>query len=210
MNISNRGLQGRARWHTPLVAAVCALPLAVLAMRAATGGLSPNPIEDVTHVTGEWALRWLLATLAVTPLRRFSGWSALAAQRRTLGLAAFAYAVLHMLTWAVLDQGLHGPSIAEDLLERPYIWLGASAFVLLLPLAATSTRAAMRRLGRRWVTLHKAMYVAVVLAVGHYAWLVKADERGPIAYAVVAAMLLGLRIRGPSRRRPGAPARSGA
>jgi sulfoxide reductase heme-binding subunit YedZ len=195
--------------NTFIVSLVCAAPLVVLVARAATGRLSPNPIEDVTHVTGEWALRWLLATLAITPLRRFTGWSALAPQRRTLGLASFAYACLHMLTWAVLDQGLHGPSIADDLLERPYIWLGASAFVALLPLAATSTRAAMRRLGPRWRTLHKATYLALVLALAHYAWLVKADERGPLAYAAVAAVLLGLRFvpATPRRARSGDAAR---
>ena len=194
--------------NTLIVSLVCAAPLVLLMASAATGGLSPNPIEDVTHVTGEWALRWLLVTLAITPLRRWTGWAVLAPQRRTFGLATFAYASLHMLTWAVLDQGLHAPSIAEDLIERPYIWLGASAFVVLLPLAATSTRASMRRLGPRWRTLHKATYLAVVLALAHYAWLVKADERGPLAYAAVAAVLLGLRFvpvpRRGTRSRPSA------
>lgn len=194
----------RTRVATLGVSVVCAVPFAWLLASAATGRLSPNPIEDVTHATGEWALRLLLATLAVTPLRRWTGWSALAPQRRTVGLAAFVYATAHMLTWAVLDQGLHGPSIAEDLLERPYIWLGASAFAVLCVLAATSTRAAMRRLGRRWPRLHKAVWLALALALAHYAWLVKSDERAPLAYAFAAALLGALRFL-PTPTRPGRP-----
>jgi len=196
----NAGRSTRA--ETLITSGACAVPFAWLVASAATGRLSPNPIEDVTHTTGEWALRLLLVTLAVTPLRRWTGWSTLAPQRRTLGLAAFAYATAHMLTWAVLDQGLHGPSIVEDLLERPYIWLGASAFVVLCVLAATSTRAAMRRLGRRWPRLHRAVWLAVALALAHYGWLVKSDESGPFAYACVAALLAGLRFL-PVPARPG-------
>jgi len=192
----------RTRSATISTSLACAVPFAALVANAATGRLSANPIEDVTHTTGTWALRLLLVTLAVTPLRRRTGWSALAPQRRTFGLAAFAYATAHMLTWAVLDQGLDGPSIADDLLERPYIWLGASAFAVLCVLAATSTRAAMRRLGRRWPQLHKAVWLAVSLALAHYLWLVKSDESVPLAYAAVAALLAALRLL-PVPARPG-------
>lgn len=203
MTEPTRSSRRPVRRATLLVSFACAVPIIVLGVRAFTGRLSPNPIEDVTHVTGEFALRFLLVTFAITPLRRLTGWAALAPQRRTFGLAAFSYATLHMLTWAVLDQGLHGPSIAEDLLERPYIWLGATAFVTMTPLAATSTRASMRRLGRRWQTLHKATYLVLVLALAHYFWLVKSDESGPLAHAAVAAVLLGLRFWPRRTQRPG-------
>ena len=145
-------------------------------------------------MTGEWGLRLLVLCLAITPIRRLSGWRWLAPQRRTLGLAAFVYSSLHLLTWAVLDQGLHGPAIVEDLSERPFVWLGASAFLCLLPLAITSTRGWMRRLKRHWSTLHRLAYVALVLAVGHLWWLTKADDRGPIVWAAVAALLLATRL----------------
>ncbi len=193
-----------ARRDTLVVTAIGLLPIVGITVGALLGKLSPNPIEDVTHVTGEWALRFLVATIAITPLRRFTGWARLAPQRRTFGLLAFAYAVLHMLTWAVLDQGLHWPSIREDLTERPFVWAGATALLAMTPLAFTSTRASMRRLGRRWVALHRLVWVAMAAAIVHFWWLVKADELQPAFWAVVAAVLLGLRFR-PSRLQAGAP-----
>jgi sulfoxide reductase heme-binding subunit YedZ len=177
-----------------VVVAACASPAAWLAATAAFGDLGANPIETVTHVTGEWTLRLLLATLAVTPLRRLTGWQAIASQRRTLGLAAFGYATAHFLTWSVLDNGLDLPGIAEDIAERPFVTVGFAAFVLMIPLALTSTRASIKWLGKRWVTLHRLVYVAAALGVLHFFWLVKKDLTPPLVYASVLAVLLGLRL----------------
>jgi sulfoxide reductase heme-binding subunit YedZ len=165
-----------------------------LAWRAAHDGLGANPIEAATHATGDWALRFLLASLAVTPVRRWLGWRDAIAYRRTLGLAAFAYAALHFAIWSVVDLGLDGAAIVEDIAERPFVTVGFAAFLLLAPLAATSTRAAMRRLGRNWVRLHRLVYVAAGLAVVHYLWLVKADLREPLLYAGVLGVLLAARV----------------
>jgi sulfoxide reductase heme-binding subunit YedZ len=176
------------------VITACAAPAAWLAATAAFGDLGANPIETVTHVTGEWALRLLLATLAVTPLRRLTGWQRVASQRRTLGLFAFGYATAHFLTWSVLDNGLDLPGIVEDIAERPFVTVGFAAFVLTIPLALTSTRASIKRLGKRWSTLHRLVYVAAALGVLHFFWLVKKDLTPPLIYAAVLAVLLGLRL----------------
>jgi sulfoxide reductase heme-binding subunit YedZ len=184
----------RRRAITAAVAALCAVPAASLAWTAAFGDLGANPIETATHATGEWALRLLLATLAVTPLRRLLGWSWLAPQRRTLGLAAFAYATVHFLIWSVLDNGLDWAGIVEDIAERPFVTAGFAAFVSMIPLAITSTRGWIKRLGRRWVALHRLAYVAAALAVLHFVWLVKKDLREPLVYAAVLGVLLGIRV----------------
>jgi len=186
--------------HGALVALGLA-PLAVLAAGALRGELGANPVETVTHVTGEWTLRLLLATLAVTPLRRLLGRPGLAPYRRTLGLLAFTYACLHFSTYLALDLTFDLGALAEDVAKRPYVTVGFTAFCLLVPLAATSTRAMIRRLGRRWVTLHRLVYVAAVLGVVHFLWLVKADLREPLVYATVLATLLGLRMLWSSERR---------
>jgi sulfoxide reductase heme-binding subunit YedZ len=195
-------------------AVICAalIPAAALGWRAASDALGANPIEEITHETGETALRLLLASLAVTPLRRAFGWSGLAPFRRTLGLLAFGYACLHLATYVVLDWFFDWSAIVEDIAERPYVTAGFTAFCALVPLAATSTRGSIRRLGaRRWVALHRLVYVAGAAAVIHFLWLVKADLREPLAYATVLAVLLGERLwrglagRAPaltSRRRP--------
>lgn len=175
----------------------------MLAVRAARGGLGANPIEAATHWTGLWALRLLLAALAVTPLRRLFGWHALVVHRRTLGLASFAYATAHLAIWAILDLGLDVRAILEDVGERPYVTVGLSAYLLLVPLAITSTRGWMRRLGRRWIRLHRLAYVAAGLAILHYGWLVKLDLRPPLAYATVLALLLAARGPLPRLRRAG-------
>jgi methionine sulfoxide reductase heme-binding subunit len=184
----------RRRALTALLILLCAAPAAWLAFTAAFGDLGANPIETVEHTTGAWALRLLLATLAVTPLRRLTGWHAIASQRRTLGLAAFAYVVTHFFTWSVLDNGLDWASIAEDIGKRPFVTVGFTAFVLLIPLALTSTRASIRRLGKRWVALHRLVYVAAALGVLHFFWLVKKDLRPPLVYAAVLAALFGMRV----------------
>jgi sulfoxide reductase heme-binding subunit YedZ len=188
-----------------VLAAVLA-PAAALAWRAARGGLGANPIEAATHATGEWALRWLLATLALTPLRRWLGWHGAVAYRRLLGLAAFGYACAHLTIWVALDHGFDGAAIVEDVVERPFVTAGLAAFLLLAPLAATSTRGWMRRLGRRWTRLHRLVYVAAGLAILHFLWLVKADLRPPLVHGAILAALLAARLplarRG--RGRPGA------
>lgn len=182
---------GRMAWQAALVIA-CAAPLAWLIVRAAGGELA-EPVEDITHLTGEWALRLLLASLAVTPLRRVFGWRGLAPFRRTLGLLAFGYALLHFATYLALDLGFDFAALAEDVGERLYITAGFAAFLLLLPLAITSTRGWQRRLGRRWLKLHRVVYAAGALAVLHFIWLVKADLRDPLLYAALLAVLLGVR-----------------
>jgi sulfoxide reductase heme-binding subunit YedZ len=190
----------RARRTAHLVLIALALaPLAALALAAARGALGANPVETITHATGQWALRLLLATLAVTPLRRLAGWSFVAPWRRSLGLLAFFYASLHFATFLVLDLGLDLSALGEEVAERPYVTLGFTALVLLAPLALTSTRGWQRRLGRRWLVLHRLVYAAAALAVLHFVWLVKADLLEPLAYAAVLAALLCLR-RVPQRR----------
>lgn len=180
---------------------VAALPLLALAVEFAVNGPGANPIEEVTHVTGEWGLRLILVSLAITPARHFLGLRRLAPLRRTFGLAGFAYACLHLSTWAFLDRGLDIAAIVEDLTERPYIMVGMAAFSLLAVLALTSTRGWMKQLGQRWVRLHRAVYVAAILAVVHHFWLIKADYRPAIVHAVGLAGLLGARLVWRARRR---------
>lgn len=171
------------------------LPLLRLILLGVWGGLGANPVEFVAHSTGTWALIGLLLTLAVTPLRRLTDRSGLVRHRRMLGLFAFFYACLHALTYFWLDQSFDPRAIARDILERPFITAGFTAFVLLVPLAATSTRAAMRRLGRRWQLLHRLIYPAAVLGVLHFLWLVKKDLTEPLVYAGVLGLLLVVRLR---------------
>lgn len=173
---------------------IAALPGLLLAGDFWRNGLGANPIEEITHVTGEWALRLVLLSLAVTPARRWFGWRQIAPLRRTLGLAGFAYACLHVSTWGFLDRGLDLAAIFEDLTERPYIMAGMGAFSLLVVLAVTSTRKSMKRLGQRWVRLHRAVYAAAVLGVVHHFWLIKADYRPAIVHATLLALLFGARF----------------
>ena len=183
-----------------LVFFVCLLPFLGLVVDGFIGGLGVNPVETVTHVTGEWALRLLLVTLAVTPIRTWFGWRWQQPLRRMLGLFAFFYAALHFGTWFILDQGLSLGLMIEDVIERPYITVGFTAFVLLIPLAATSTNAMIRRLGgRNWKRLHKSVYVIGILGVLHYLWLVKADWIEPAVYALILVVLLMARLRVPAK-----------
>lgn len=177
-----------------VVFALCLLPLGHLAYGIATDSLGANPIEAVTRGLGDWALRLLLITLAVTPLRRLTGLPWLLRPRRMLGLFTFFYAVLHMLTYVWLDQFFDWGFILKDIVKRPFITVGFLSFVLLIPLAVTSTNAMMRRLGRNWSRLHKVVYAIAILAVLHFWWMVKADVREPALYAGVLAVLLGLRL----------------
>ncbi len=191
-----------ARQATPIVWVLCLAPLAWLVYRALTGGLSPNPIDDITDETGQWALRLLLASLAVTPLRRLTGWNGIITWRRLLGLFAFFYVCLHLTTYVVLDQFFDVQAIAADIAKRRYITVGAAGFLLLLPLAITSTTGWIRRLGRRWAQLHRLVYVAAACGVVHLLWIVKGDDlREPAAYGAVLAALLAIRVAFAWRRR---------
>lgn len=178
----------------PFLFIACLIPLGELALGIHAEDLGPNPLETVTHVTGDWALRLLLLTLAMTPLRRLLQAPWPLRLRRMLGLFAFFYACLHFLIWLVLDQELRWQYVLEDIAKRPYVTVGFSAWLLLVPLALTSTRGAMRRLGHRWSRLHRLVYPAAVLAVLHYFWLVKADLRQPMLYAAVLTILMLARL----------------
>jgi sulfoxide reductase heme-binding subunit YedZ len=179
--------------------ALATLPLAVLGVRALTDGLGANPIEELTHETGEWSLRCLLLALAVTPARRWLGWAWAAPLRRTLGLLAFGWVCLHFTVWIGLDQFFDWTAMREDVLERRFITVGFLGLLCLAPLALTSTRAWMRRLGRRWQLLHRLAYAAGVCGVVHYVWLVKGDRIEPLYYAGALVLLLGARLM-PRRR----------
>lgn len=176
------------------IALLCLLPLARLIALGLGDGLGANPIEFITRSTGTWTLVGLLVTLSVTPLRRLTGRAELLRYRRMLGLFAFFYASLHFVTYIWLDQFFDPAAIARDIVKRPFITVGFSAFVLLIPLAATSTHAMMRRLGRRWQLLHRLVYAIALLGVIHYLWLVKKDLTEPLLYGGVLALLLALRL----------------
>jgi sulfoxide reductase heme-binding subunit YedZ len=181
----------------PVVFLICLLPLAVLLARAfsvADMGLGANPIEELLHELGRWGLKFLLLTLAVTPMRRWTGWNWLIRFRRMLGLFSFFYIVLHFTVYAVLDQGLDFSAIIEDVLKRPYITLGMAGLLMLIPLAVTSTRGMMRRLGKRWQKLHRLVYIIAIAGVWHFYWQVKLDTLEPTVYALVLAGLLGARV----------------
>jgi len=182
-------------WIWRAVWAACLLPLVLLVGTGLRDALGANPIEYITRATGDWTLRLLLLTLAVTPLRQLTGWHWLVRLRRTLGLYAFFYGCLHLTTYVWLDQFFDWPGIVADIVKRPFVTLGFAAFVLMLPLAITSTNGMIRRLGgRSWQRLHRAVYAVGVLGVAHYWWLVKKDLTEPIAYALVLATLLALRL----------------
>lgn len=171
------------------------VPLAKLGHAAYTDSLGANPIEKITHLTGYWALTFLLITLSATPLRLLTGWSWWLRLRRMLGLFAFFYALLHVLTYLVLDQFFDWPAIAEDVFKRPYITVGFSVFLILLALAATSTNAMVRRLGgKRWQALHRWVYVAACGGVAHFIWLVKKDLTRPLTFAAILGLLLIVRL----------------
>ena len=180
-----------------MVFLVCLLPLVFLLLRAfemAGFGLGANPIEELLHELGRWGLKFLLLGLSITPLRRWTGWNWLLRFRRMLGLFAFFYIVLHFLTYAILDQGLDIAAIIEDIIKRPYITLGMTGLLLLIPLAITSTKGMMRRLGKRWQKLHRLVYVIAIAGVWHFYWQVKLDTLDASLYALVLTVLLATRI----------------
>jgi sulfoxide reductase heme-binding subunit YedZ len=178
----------------PLVFVLGLMPALWLVFRTLTGRLSVNPVEDITLTTGIWALRLLLVTLAITPLRRISGWNGIIKYRRMLGLFAFFYASLHLLTYLVLDQGLAFEFILPDIVKRPYITAGMTAFLLMVPLAITSTKGWIRRLGRRWQLLHRLVYFSAIAAAFHFLWKVKVIIGEPVYYAAILGVLLAFRV----------------
>ena len=209
------------RYAKPVVFLLCLLPAVwlaagILALQAgdtnaaSARALGANPVEKIQDTLGIWGLRFLLLTLAVTPLRVIGGWPKLQLFRRMLGLFAFFYVTLHFAWYLFVDQAFDWRQLAADVAKRPYVTAGFTAFLLLVPLAATSTQSAMRRLGRRWGKLHRLVYVAAILGCVHFWWQVKADIREPLVYAAIAAVLLGWRLWRARRRKAAAIAASGA
>ncbi len=178
----------------PLVFTASLLPLAWMVWLGWQDRLGTNPVEALSHHTGDWSLRFLLLTLAVTPLRRLTGWNRPQQFRRMLGLFAFFYVCLHASVYLVFDQFFDWRAIVEDVVKRPYLTVGFAAWLLLIPLAVTSTRGMIRRLGRNWQRLHRLIYLIGVLGVLHYLWLVKTHLNEPLIYAGILALLLGYRL----------------
>lgn len=170
-------------------------PFALTVYDGFTAGLGINPVETLTHRSGDWALRFLLLTLAITPLRRLTGAHWLIRLRRMLGLYAFLYACLHFLVFAVFDHSLDLAAVLADVIDRPFILAGFLALLLLLPLALTSTKGMMRRLGRNWQRLHRLVYPATALVILHFFMIVKADNTEPAIYGLLLAVLLLTRLR---------------
>jgi sulfoxide reductase heme-binding subunit YedZ len=185
----------RVRWSKVLVFLVCLAPLFRLAWRVWNQDVTANPTEFIQHFTGDWAIRLIVATLGVTPLRKLLGVPGLIRFRRMIGLFAFFYACLHFLTYLWLDKLFDFPAMLKDVGRRPFITAGFAAFACLVPLALTSTAGWIRRLGgQRWQRLHSLVYIGAVAAVAHYYWLVKSDIRQPMLYATLVALLLAWRV----------------
>jgi sulfoxide reductase heme-binding subunit YedZ len=185
------------RYIKPLLFVACLLPFLHMLLGAfeiAGMRLGTNPVEKIQDTFGQWGLRLLVVTLAITPLRDWFGAVWLIHLRRMLGLFAFFYVTLHFLTWLILDQGVFWQAIVEDIAQRPFITIGFLAWLMLVPLALTSTNGMMRRLGKRWKTLHRLAYVITLLGVWHYWWQVKADIREPAVYLSITLVLLGWRF----------------
>ena len=180
-------------WVKPLIFAAALAPAAALVYGFYTSDLTANPLDYITDQTGSWALAFLVISLCVTPLRRLTGWNPIIRLRRMLGLFAFFYAFLHMLTWVVLLNFFDVQAMVEDVVERPFITVGMATFLILLALAVTSNQFSIRRLKRRWQSLHRLVYLAAIGAVVHFWWLVKSDTTEPYRWAVAVAVLLAMR-----------------
>jgi sulfoxide reductase heme-binding subunit YedZ len=178
----------------PIFFLLCLLPFVWIVGQAVFGRLGANPVEAITHQTGDWTLRFLLLTLSLTPIKRWSGISAVIRFRRMAGLFVYFYASCHFLIWFLADHGLDIGSMLDDIIKRPYITVGFTALVLLTPLAITSNQWSMRKLGKQWKRLHSLVYATIVLAVIHFLWLVKADYLEPMIYAVIALVMLLARL----------------
>jgi len=185
------------RYVKPTLFVLCSLPFVGLVLGAfnvANFELGTNPIEHIQDTLGQWGLRFLVITLAVTPLRDWFNAPVLIQLRRMLGLFAFFYVLTHFLTWLILDQGLYWDGVLADIAKRPFITIGFAALLMLIPLAITSTNGMMRRLGKRWKTLHRLVYPITLLGVWHFWWQVKADIREPLIYLTLTLILLGWRV----------------
>lgn len=182
------------RYFKPVVFLACLLPLARLAWLGLHAGLGANPIEFITHSTGDWTLTFLLVTLSITPLRKLTRQYWLISFRRMLGLFAFFYSCLHLTTYVWLDKFFNVHEMLHDIAKRRFITAGMTAFALMIPLALTSTKWSIRKLGKRWQILHRLIYCSAAAGVIHYIWLVKADLKKPLEYALVLAMLLTYRV----------------
>jgi len=184
-----------SKWTKVVVFLFCLVPLEMLVLRAVRGNLTANPIEFITHTTGDWTLRFLVITLAITPLRSILRLPQLIRFRRMFGLFAFFYACLHFSTWIGLDKFFDWTEMWKDVQKRRFITVGFTGFVLMIPLAITSTAGWIRRLGgKRWQMLHRAIYFSAIAGVIHYYWLVKSDVRKPLQYAAMVGMLLAWRL----------------
>jgi sulfoxide reductase heme-binding subunit YedZ len=178
----------------PLLVVLALVPLAWLVYAVLTGRTSANPAEDIILTTGIWALRFLLITLAITPVRRLTGWNVLVQYRRMFGLLAFFYACVHLVSYIAFDRFFVFDEVLADIAKRPFITAGMTAFALMVPLAITSTRGWIRRLGRRWQTLHRLVYVSALAACLHFIWKVKVVIGEPVYYAAILAALLIFRV----------------
>ena len=189
---------------------VCFIPAAWLLFAVLTDRLSADPIKDITQDTGSWALRLLLVTLCITPLRKLTGWSSVIRYRRMLGLFAFFYGFLHFLTYVWLDQFFSVSDMLRDVYKRPFITAGFTGFIVMVPLAITSTKNWIMRLGgKRWQLLHRLTYISGIAGVLHYLWLVKSDVERPLIYGVLLSFLLGFRVfQSLPSRRPSAAIRT--
>ncbi len=172
----------------------CLVPAGILTWDAFTQNLGANPIEEIIHTTGDWTLRLLLITLALTPLKLLTSNPAWIRYRRMLGLFTFFYACLHLVSYVVLDQFFDWQAIIEDIIERPYITIGMLAWIILFPLAVTSTKGMMKRMGKNWKRLHQFVYVAAIAGVIHFIWLTRADFREPLLYAFILLALFSIRL----------------
>ena len=189
----------KSAYAKPIVHVLCLLPFTGLLWAAFNDGLGANPVEKLTHETGQWTLRFLLITLSMSPLRQWTGQASLMRFRRLFGLYTFFYVSCHFCIWFIADHSLELAAMVEDIFKRPYITLGFSALVFMLPLAITSNQAMIRRLGKKWKSLHQLVYLILLLGVLHFIWLVKADYLEPTIYAIIAVVLLLHRV-GPMKR----------
>lgn len=178
----------------PVFFLLCLLPLAHLVWDVAHGALGVDPVAQLEHRSGDWTLRLLLATLAITPLRRITGWHKAIRLRRMLGLFAFFHATVHLTIYVAIDLGGFWSQLLAEIAKRPYITVGFTAWLLMIPLAITSTKAMVRRLGRRWQQLHRLVYICALLGVLHFMWLVKADHREPAIYLAALIVLMLWRV----------------
>jgi sulfoxide reductase heme-binding subunit YedZ len=182
------------RWIKVPVFILALVPVALLVRGALTGNLGVNPAETIQLTTGRWALKFLLLSLTITPVRRLTGWNILIQYRRMLGLFAFFYVTLHFTAYWAFDLGFAFGAMVADVVKRPFITMGFAAFLLLIPLALTSTKGWIRRLGKRWARLHRLVYVAAIFAIVHFAWKVKVFTGDPVIYAAILTALLGFRV----------------